>query len=103
MFLDAETGKIIVIAITAVGAVVWLVGLTLMLRVTRERREATDRAADRFRVEGEPVPGTIVGEAEVEGQPEEVVGEAGGPARERRHEPLRPGQDRDPRPIGDRF
>ena len=70
--MDEETAKLAVIAITSVGALAWLAGLTVVLRASRERRESARRAAERFSVEGEVAPGTIVGEAEVEGQPEEL-------------------------------
>jgi hypothetical protein len=60
------------IALTTVGVVAWLTGLTVMLRTTRERQARAQEAAERFAIEGEPAAGTIVGEAEVKGQPEEL-------------------------------
>jgi hypothetical protein len=70
--MDAEIGKFVVIAITTIGAVAWLAGLAVMLRATRQREARAQQAAERFDIEGEAAAGTIVGEAEVEGQPEEL-------------------------------
>ena len=70
--MDEDAAKLVVIAITAVGALAWLAGLTVTLRASRERQESARLAAERFSVEGEPGPGTIVGEADVEGRPEEL-------------------------------
>ncbi len=70
--MDPETGKWIVIAIAAVGAVAWLSGLAFMIRVTREHRASAQQAAERFDIEDGAVAGTIVGEAEVAGHPEEL-------------------------------
>ena len=60
------------IAITAIGALAWLAGLAAMLRAGREWRESSQLAAERFDLEVHRSPGTIVGEAEVEGHPEEL-------------------------------
>jgi hypothetical protein len=70
--MDEESAKFMVIAITAVGALAWLAGLTVVLRASRERQQSALRAAERFSVEGEFAPGTIIGETEVEGHPEEL-------------------------------
>jgi hypothetical protein len=70
--MDPEIGKWIVIAGAAVGVVAWLAGLAFMLRATRERQAWAQEAAERFEVEDEAARGTIVGEASVEGQPEEL-------------------------------
>jgi hypothetical protein len=76
--VDPESGKFVVIAITAVGALAWLAGLTSVLRASRERRESALRAAERFDIREGSAPGTIVGEAEVEGQPEELSAKLAG-------------------------
>jgi hypothetical protein len=70
--MDPEVAKVVAMAITAVGAVVWLAALASVLRETRARRESAEQATDRFEIESDLAPGTIVGEAEVEGQPEEL-------------------------------
>jgi hypothetical protein len=70
--MDSETAKLVVVAITAIGAVVWLAGLATVLKAARERRESAREAAERFDIEENSAPGTIVGEAEVEGTPEEL-------------------------------
>jgi hypothetical protein len=70
--MDPETGQIVVIAITSVGVLAWLAGLTAVLRASRERQQSALRAAERFDIHEGAAPGTIVGEAEVEGQPEEL-------------------------------
>jgi len=62
--------RTVVIAITAVGAVAWLAALAVMVRATRERRATASEASEQFDVEGMPPAGTIVGSAELEGQPE---------------------------------
>jgi hypothetical protein len=67
--MDEETAKMVVIALTAVGVVAWLAGLTVMLRATRERRARADDSVDQYDMEGPPSPGTITGRAEVEGEP----------------------------------
>ena len=68
--MDPETGKVVVVAITGVGALIWLLGLMTVVRASRERRESARRAVERFEVDEGRAPGTIVGEAEVEGDPE---------------------------------
>jgi hypothetical protein len=68
--MEEETAKMVVVAITAVGAVAWLAALTVMLRATRERQARAGESAEHYELEGPPPPGTIVGSAEVEGQPD---------------------------------
>ena len=70
--MDPETGKWIVIAIATVGAVAWLSGLAFMMRVTRERQASAEQAAERFDIEEVTAAGTIVGEAEVAGDPQDL-------------------------------
>ena len=60
------------IAITAVGAVVWLAGLAVMARATRELRARAQDAAARFDIEERSAAGTLVGEGEVDGRPEDL-------------------------------
>jgi hypothetical protein len=76
--MDPETGKLVVIAITSVGGLVWLAGLTAVLRASREHRQSSLLATERFEATEEASPGTIVGEAEVEGQPEELSAKLAG-------------------------
>jgi hypothetical protein len=71
--MDEETAKTIVIGITAAGAVAWLAGLTVMLRATREQQAQSNEATDRFDAETAPRAGTIVGGADVDGQPEALA------------------------------
>jgi hypothetical protein len=70
--MDAETGKLVVLAIAGVGALAWLSGFVFMLRVTRERQAKAQEAIQRFEVEEPTAAGTIVGEADVMGQPGEL-------------------------------
>jgi hypothetical protein len=71
--MDEETAKTIVIAITAVGAMAWLAGVTVMIRTTRERQAGANEAAGQFDVDGARPAGTIVGGADVDGQPEALA------------------------------
>jgi hypothetical protein len=70
--MSEEIARTVVIAITAVGVVVWLTSVAVLLRATRERQARALEAAERFEIDGEPAAGTIVGEADVEGQPEDL-------------------------------
>jgi hypothetical protein len=70
--MEPDVAKMVVFAITAVGAVVWMAALASVLRARRELQESSRQAAERFDIEESLAPGTIVGEAEVEGQPEEL-------------------------------
>jgi hypothetical protein len=71
--MDEETAKTIVIGITAVGALAWLAGLTVMIRATRERPDGASDTDERFDLEGGRPAGTIVGGADVDGQPEALA------------------------------
>ena len=70
--VDEETSKIVVIAIAAIGGLVWLGAVAMMLRATRERQATALEVAERFEIDREDTPGMIFGEADVEGQPEEL-------------------------------
>ena len=70
--METEPSTWIVIAMTAVGAVVWLAGLAVMARATRERRARAQDASARFDIEERSAAGTLVGEGEVDGRPEEL-------------------------------
>jgi hypothetical protein len=70
--MESDSSTWIVIALTAVGAVVWLAGLAVMARATRELRARAQEAAARFDIEERSAAGTLVGEGEVEGRPEEL-------------------------------
>jgi hypothetical protein len=70
--METEPSTWIVIAMTAVGAVVWLAGLAVMARATRELRARAQDAAARFDIEERSAAGTLVGEGEVDGRPEEL-------------------------------
>jgi hypothetical protein len=72
MTMETDPGTWIVIAITAVGAVVWLAGLAVMARATRELRARAQDAAARFDIEERSAAGTLVGEGEVDGRPEDL-------------------------------
>ena len=76
--MEPETAKTLVVAITAVGSVAWMTSLVMLLRAGRERREAVELAAERFEVEGDFAPGAIVGEAEIQGQPEDLSAKLAG-------------------------
>ncbi len=68
--MSDDTAKMIVIAITAVGALAWLSGLAMMLRATRERLGRIHEQEELFEVDSEPHAGAIIGGADVHGEPE---------------------------------
>jgi len=70
--LDHSISTLIVIAIATVGAIAWLAGLSVMARATCDRRARAQEAAARFDIEDAASGATIVGEADVEGRPEEL-------------------------------
>jgi hypothetical protein len=71
--MNEETAKTIVIGITALGTIGWLAGLAVMLRCTRERVTRAGEAAELFEVEGNIPENTIVGGADIAGQPEALA------------------------------
>ena len=95
--MDPEVGKWIVIAFATVGAAVWLAGLWFMIGATRERQARAMEAAQRFEIEETAAAGTIVGEAEVAGQPEELSAKLAS-LLARGNGTVRPDQDRRLRP-----
>jgi hypothetical protein len=76
--MDLEISRVLVIAIVTIGAVVWLAGLATLFRATRECQMRAREAAQRFEIEGESAAGTIVGEAQVVGRPEELSAKLAG-------------------------
>lgn len=68
--MDPETARLVVIGGTAAAAVAWIAGLATLLRASRERRAMTSAGTGRFEIEGEVPAAAIVGEADVEGDPE---------------------------------
>jgi hypothetical protein len=76
--MDLEVGKWVVVAVAAVGSVAWLSGVAFMLRATRERQTRAIEAAQRFEIEDAAASGTIVGEAEVAGEPEALSAKLAG-------------------------
>ncbi len=70
--MDLETAWSVLVAITAVGAVVWLAALTTLLRASRSQAATAVEASERFEIEGKAASGAIVGAAEVDGDPEEL-------------------------------
>jgi hypothetical protein len=71
--MDEEVAKIVVIALTAIGAVIWLTALAFTLRARRERQPADVGVALPFDIETGASPCTVVGSAEVAGQPAELA------------------------------
>lgn len=70
--MDADTAQIVAVAITLVGVLAWLAGVSVVLAASRSRERSARLASERFEVsEGFP-PGTIVGEAQVAGDAEEL-------------------------------
>ncbi len=65
--------RMIVIALTAIGAVVWLAGLATLHRVGRERRAAADDMADQYDTDTTAGAERIVGSAEVAGSPDDLA------------------------------
>jgi hypothetical protein len=76
--VDSNASTLIVIAITAVGAIAWMAGLQVMARATRDRRARAEEAAARFDIEDETAGATVVGEAEVQGTPEDLSAKLAG-------------------------
>jgi len=70
--MEPETARIVVIGIASVGAVVWLAALAAMSRASRERQAQLQMAGERFDIDGFNPAGTIVGETEVQGRPEDL-------------------------------
>jgi hypothetical protein len=70
--MDPETARIAVIGIASVGAIVWMAALAVMIRASRERQAQTQLAGDRFDIQGPSSGSMIVGEAEVQGRPEDL-------------------------------
>ena len=71
--MDQNTAQGIVVLTTAVGVVAWLAGVTVMLRTTRARHARALEALERFDVEAGAAESMVVGESEVEGQPEQLA------------------------------
>jgi hypothetical protein len=72
VLMDEQVAGLVVIAFTAVGAVVWLAAVATLLRAGRERRPVAPDYYERFEIEGTPKGHTIVGSAEVAGAPDEL-------------------------------
>ncbi|WP_435007244.1 hypothetical protein P12x_004586 [Tundrisphaera lichenicola] len=70
--MDPEIASRVVIGVTAVGAFAWLAGLIAMLRAERDWRKSSRMPSQRFGIEDVPDPGSIVGEVEIDGNPEEL-------------------------------
>jgi len=70
--LDPETARIVVIGIASAGAIVWLAALGAMIRASRERQAQIHMAGERFDLDRPISPGAIVGEAEVQGRPDDL-------------------------------
>ena len=62
----------IVLAVTAVEGIIWLAGMAVMARATRELRSRAREAVERFDIEEPTAAGTLMGEADVEGRPDEL-------------------------------
>ncbi len=107
--MDPETGKLIVIGTTLVGAIAWLWGLAVVARAARERRASASEADWGFDAAADAYPpGSVTGAVEVAGRPEDladklaasltrdgVIGPVkilGADARAVRFEPAMPGQ-----------
>ena len=91
--MEPETARIIVIAATAVGALAWMLGLVTVQKASRERLESARLATERFEIDREFPPGTIVGESEVDGVPEELSSKLAGLLVGGGDESSRPDQD----------
>ncbi|MDB5350303.1 MAG: hypothetical protein JWN86_1550 [Planctomycetota bacterium] len=70
--MDAETARMVVIGIAAVLALIWLSALQVMILATRDQGSPAQETAERFGVVEQESASTIVGEAEVDGLPEEL-------------------------------
>jgi hypothetical protein len=62
----------IVLTVTAIGVATWLAGLAVMARATRELRSRAREAVERFDIEEPTAAGTLMGEADVEGRPDDL-------------------------------
>jgi hypothetical protein len=70
--VEPDISTLIVIAIAAVGGIIWLAALSVMARAMRDRRARAQEAAARFDIEDAAADGMIVGETDVQGRPEEL-------------------------------
>src|SRR5262249_43073559 len=70
--VEPDLGKLIVVAIATVGTIAWLAGLSGMARARRGRRARAQEAAARFDIEDAAAGRMIVGEADVQGRPDEL-------------------------------
>jgi len=70
--MEPETARIAVIGIASAGAIVWMAALAAMIRASRERQARIQLAGERFDIDGPNSGGTIVGEVEVQGRPEDL-------------------------------
>src|SRR5689334_24992646 len=75
--MDIETARILLAAITAAGAVVWLIGLRFLTASARRRRGAAPpEVIDGAGPDGEGHADWLTGSAEVEGEPGALASKA---------------------------
>ncbi len=70
--MDPEIARFVVIGIASTGTIVWMAAVAAMIRASRERQAQIQLAGERFDIDGPNTGGTIVGEAEVQGRPEDL-------------------------------
>jgi hypothetical protein len=70
--MDMYPGAWVVIGLASVGAVIWLAAIVVMARATRDIQARDQAAASRFDIEEPSAAGTLAGEAEVAGRPEDL-------------------------------
>ncbi len=70
--MDEQMAGLVVIALTAVGAVVWLAAVATLMRAGRERRTSAAETYEPYEIEATHGAETIVGSADVAGAPEEL-------------------------------
>ena len=69
--METETAQFVLIAIAAVGAIVWLISLQFLLSTFRHDRERFKQTAEVVDL-GETTPHMVAGTVEVDGQPAEL-------------------------------
>jgi hypothetical protein len=70
--MDEQMAALVVIALTAVGAVAWLAAVATLMRAGRERRSSSSEFYQPYEIEATAGAHTIVGSAEVPGAPDEL-------------------------------
>lgn len=74
--MDTETARTVLYVITAIGGIVWLLGMQFVARSFRLERDAAQQAMNQFTMNESPPGRLLVGRAEVEGRPDALAARA---------------------------